>query len=528
MMRAVLALMLGILLTAAGGCGGASFTRFVPPPTQSATLTASPSTLSFGSVKVGATSAPQSITLTATGGSVTVSSVAVQSPFQIAALAVPITVSSNQSITLRVTFTPTGSGSVTAQSGLSIASNASNSPEMISLSGAGTTSGGGGGSSACGGAPLAQTPSDVTSHLSEVGPGVTVTQVTNIQENWNTYADVPAYSALANVMTYNTYAFGPPNTVSTANLDGTGAQTISGSQQGKEGYVTIDGKFVYYQGQNPDQSGDIYAVPVSQAGTCQQIRLTNLSYSPTSGSPQTSLVISTSSIDPTTGKNVIAYAGDPLLHRTLDDGTALPTVTLSDTENANVFHRMRLNPKFSNVLWYKRDMPAPNPNGVAQAEIWVVNLNSPNTVYSLAGTTPVDHATWSPDGTQLGYHIGGVWYVANVLKSNGAFNLTGTSTFMSTKIGPPSGFVADANYCTWAPDGSVYLCTGGSVPGSPVYLMSLDGSQTKYLSSTDSTGTVDAGLPKARFLDMQHIMFSSDRGGTPQVYVISGFTTTFP
>src|ERR1019366_4042833 len=124
MMRAVLALMLGILLTAAGGCGGASFTRFVPPPTQSATLTASPSTLSFGSVKVGATSAPQSITLTASGGSVTVSSVAVQSPFQIAALTVPITVSSNQSITLRVTFAPTGSGSVTAQSGLSIASNA--------------------------------------------------------------------------------------------------------------------------------------------------------------------------------------------------------------------------------------------------------------------------------------------------------------------------------------------------------------------------------------------------------------------
>jgi hypothetical protein len=58
--------------------------------------------------------------------------------------------------------------------------------------------------------------------------------------------------------------------------------------------------------------------------------------------------------------------------------------------------------------------------------------------------------------------------------------------------------------------------------------MSLDGSQTKYLSASDSTGTVDAGLPKARFLDMQHIMFSSDRTGTPQVYVITGFTTTFP
>jgi hypothetical protein len=29
-------------------------------------------------------------------------------------------------------------------------------------------------------------------------------------------------------------------------------------------------------------------------------------------------------------------------------------------------------------------------------------------------------------------------------------------------------------------------------------------------------------------LDMQHIMFSSDRTGAPEVYVIAGFTTTFP
>jgi len=372
---------------------------------------------------------------------------------------------------------------------------------------------------------VTQTPGNVTSLLSKVGPGITVTQVTNNPENWNTYADIPEYSAPANAVTYN--SFGPLNSVSTAKLDGTGAQTISGSAQGEQTYVTVDGKFVYYQGQNPDQSADLYAVPISQSGSCRQMRLTHLSWSPASGSPQQSLVISTSSVDPSTGKNVIAYAGDPLLHRTLDDGTDLGTLTLGDLENQNVFHRIRLNPKFSNVLWYKRDQPAPNPNAVAEPEIWVVNLNNPGTVYSLAGSTPVDHNAWSPDGTQIGYHDeNGVWYVANVLNPDGSFNLV-NGGFTSRKIGPPPPFVSAANYCVWSPDGSVFLCTaGGAFAGVPTFLMSLDGSQTAFLSATDSTGKVDDGIPKASFLDMQHIVFSSDRSGTPQVYVLSGVTTT--
>ncbi len=490
-------------------------------------LSANPLSTSFGSVNVGSSSILP-VTLTNTGtSSVTVSQMTVAGAgFSTSGLSLPLTLTSGANAAFNVVFDPTTTGAFSGS--ISVTSNATNSPNTISLSGTGINSPGQ--TSACAGTAIAQAPIDVTAELSQVGAGVTVTQMTNEQENWNTYADVPAYSAVAKIMTYNSYPFGPPDSVTTANLDGTNPQTISGSQQGDENYVTVDGKFVYYQGQNPNQSADIYAVPISQTGSCQQIRLTNLNWSPTSGSPQGSLVISTSSIDPTTGKNVIAYAGDPLLHRTLDDGTALPTVTLGDPENGNVFHRMRLNPKFSNIIWYKRDQPSPDPGGVAEPEIWLVDLNSPNTVYSVAGTTPVDHASWSPDGTQIGYHINGVWYLANVVNSDGTFNLSSYSGtgFTSTKIGPPQGFVADACYCTWAPDGSVYACTGGSVPGSPIYLMSLDGTKTKYLAATDTTGKVDAGIPKAQFLDMQHIMFSSDRSATPQIYIITGFTTTFP
>src|SRR5271157_5491061 len=307
------------------------------------------------------------------------------------------------------------------------------------------------GTAPCVGAPVTGTPSDVTSQLSQVAAGATVTQVTHALSNWNTYSDIAAFSSPAGVMTYN--SFGSRNSVAAANLDGSSPQTISGGQQAEETYVTVDGKFVYSQGQNPNQTADLYAVPISQAGSCQQLRLTNLNWVPVS--PPSALTVSTSSIDPATGKNVIAYSEANILHRVLDDGTPLPDVVLGDPENANVFHRIRLNPVFPNILWYKRDQPLPNPDGVAMREIWVVNLNSPNTVYSLTGSLAADHNAWSPDGTQIGYHDeNGNWHVADVVNPNGTFKLN-NGTFTSTKIGPPPPFAYDANYCVWAPDGSV-------------------------------------------------------------------------
>ena len=118
-----------------------------------------------------------------------------------------------------------------------------------------------------------------------------------------------------------------------------------------------------------------------------------------------------------------------------------------------------------------------------------------------------------------------MWTVATVVNSDGTFALQ-NGVFSSTPVGPNgTGFGAD--YCTWSPDGTVYVCNAVGGLGDPVYLMSLDGSQTKVLSITNSTETVDAGVPKPIWLDMQHILFSSDATGLPQLYIITGFTTTF-
>jgi hypothetical protein len=159
-------------------------------------------------------------------------------------------------------------------------------------------------------------------------------------------------------------------------------------------------------------------------------------------------------------------------------------------------------------------------------EVWVVDLNVPNRAYSLAGSVPADHNAWSPDGRQIGYHDQtGTWYVTDVLNPDGTFRLNLDGAFTTPKIGPPAPFAHGANYCVWAPDGSVFVCTtGGAFAGISIGLASLDGAATRFLTATDSTGSVDAGIPRAGFLDMQHIAFSSDRSGAPETYFISGFS----
>jgi len=243
--------------------------------------------------------------------------------------------------------------------------------------------------------------------------------------------------------------------------------------------------------------------------------------------PAPTLLISTSTIDPSTHRNVIAFSEGTILHRVLDNGTAMADVTLGDPENTNPFHRLRLNPMFPNVIEYKRDQPLPNSDAVAEPEIWIANLTAPDTVYSLTGSLPADHPAWSNDGMKLGFIANGYWYEAVVMKPNGTFSLNAEGEFTFNEVGPTdsSGFTVD--FCSPSPDGTLYVCAESY---QSIYLMSLDGTQTQFLATPDSdpAESIYVGIPKPRFLDMEHIIFSSDRTGTPELYVITGFSTTFP
>lgn len=101
------------------------------------TLGVTPTTLSFGNVTIGTTSASQSVTITDTGNSnVTISSIAVSGTgYSMSGGGSNVTLSPSQSLSVSVAFDPTSAGS--ANGNLSVASNATGSPAAVALSGTG-------------------------------------------------------------------------------------------------------------------------------------------------------------------------------------------------------------------------------------------------------------------------------------------------------------------------------------------------------------------------------------------------------
>jgi len=102
-------------------------------------LGVSPATLNFGNVTVGS-SATQQATLTATNGSVTISSDrSTSSEFAILGLNLPVTISAGQSLPVTIQFTPNTSGTGSGQAGF--ISNAEDSPTLEQLTGTGVAQG---------------------------------------------------------------------------------------------------------------------------------------------------------------------------------------------------------------------------------------------------------------------------------------------------------------------------------------------------------------------------------------------------
>jgi hypothetical protein len=99
-------------------------------------LSLAPGSLNYGDVAVGTTDTLP-ITMTATGGNITVSSAtSSSSQFALTGTELPVTIESGKSLSVNVAFTPKSSGSESGS--LSFSSTASNSQAIASLSGVGT------------------------------------------------------------------------------------------------------------------------------------------------------------------------------------------------------------------------------------------------------------------------------------------------------------------------------------------------------------------------------------------------------
>lgn len=101
-------------------------------------LSASPTSLSFGSITTGTTSS-QTVTLTNTGNSsVSISSIGITGTgFTPAGFTLPLSLAAGQSTAFSVVFAPTTAGTLSGTA--TVVSNASNSPTTVALSGTGTT-----------------------------------------------------------------------------------------------------------------------------------------------------------------------------------------------------------------------------------------------------------------------------------------------------------------------------------------------------------------------------------------------------
>jgi len=104
--------------------------------TAAGQLAVSPTSLSFGNVVDGTSSALNG-SLIASGAAVTVSSASLNNgEFVLSGISLPVTIPAGQSSSFTVTFTPQASGATSAS--LSFSSNASNSPAVQTMTGTGT------------------------------------------------------------------------------------------------------------------------------------------------------------------------------------------------------------------------------------------------------------------------------------------------------------------------------------------------------------------------------------------------------
>jgi hypothetical protein len=103
-----------------------------------ASLTASPSTLNFGNVTVGTSSAAQTITLSNNGtAAASISQVVISgSGYTMSGITLPTSLAAGASTSFTVQFAPTAAGSVAGN--VTVTSNTPNSPTLVGLSGTGT------------------------------------------------------------------------------------------------------------------------------------------------------------------------------------------------------------------------------------------------------------------------------------------------------------------------------------------------------------------------------------------------------
>ena len=182
------------------------------------------------------------------------------------------------------------------------------------------------------------------------------------------------------------------------------------------------------------------------------------------------------------------------------------------------FHRIRLNPAFANLLYYRR-------NGVR--DNWAVDLFAPAPKSRrITDYQASIHATWTPDGRILAGSMKGPWMEWTVADSDGRLLSQIASRGMGSfgRNGRPGIF-----YGCYSNDGQrlAVATRYDQEPGGSLWLMNRETGKAAYLCKTRYFGPVVAGQPRLGFIDHDRaIVFSSDNSvgrsasQPPQIFLV--------
>jgi len=400
-------------------------------------------------------------------------------------------------------------------------------------------------------------------------PPVIMKRVTDSSEGSQlSYYDIPFWSTAVNRMITN-LAVDIPNRrwdVVSSDVDGKHsyiiAHRVSPTISADRVDLSPDGRLISYTKVNPSEtSWDVYAIDLLGDG-CEH-RVTHEHYPlPTTGPDL--IKTSPAVFDAVAQKYLIAYANVSQLYLVYDDGTAPCQSThpylvpLHDRNAADSFHRVRLNPVFSNLILFRRDcrhQGGCSSQGGAAPQMyvtdWTVHPEHPMTrKFYNRDDKGGGHEQWTPDGTKIGAVNGprkntvtSTWVEYVIADSDGHLLTDVTPrTVQYQRIGVNFGQGSENGkvfFASYSPDGQVIAVATGvtsdqgtCVPGR-IFLMNPYTGNILMLSKTFTDGKTLLGAPKLGFYDGLQVGFSSDtacidqtmQGKIPQVYLTSRNTS---
>jgi len=386
----------------------------------------------------------------------------------------------------------------------------------------------------------------------EAAPGVQVTQITNSAlGNQLSYYDIPCYAPTPDRLIYNTIVSAPQGKKAKPNKPGKGAETstwgvVSSRTDGTNPKLLVrripatsstvrvdmsqDGNLVTYTRLN-DAAGtgwDLYGFRTGNGKAVDEFRITHLQ---TPFGLPNKVKTSPPVWDAKRKKHLCAFSIDEKVHLVFEDGSSpngpagtaiAPLTDLTDyperREEDTSFHRIRLNPAFPNLLYYRR-------NGIR--DNWVIDLSEARPKSRrITDWTASIHATWSTDGQTLAGSMHGPWVEWSVADRSGRLrdNIKQQEVGPFGKEGRPGIFYG----CYDGDSRRIAIATRfDEEPGGSLWVMDRVTGKAVYLCKARYFGPVTAGQPRMGFVDHDRaLVFSSDNSAgrdvsmPPQIFVI--------